>query len=116
MMEIEIKDMEFYAFHGCYDTERRVGNRFLVTVRMEADVAAAAANDDLSATVNYVEVYDIVRRQMEIPSRIIENVAHRIIGALSEAFPQLENIAVKVSKLHPPIGGKVEKTSVTLKA
>ena len=55
-----------------------------------------------------------IAEQMKIPSHILEHVARRIIDAIRLRFPQCEKIRVKVSKLAPPLGGKIEKVSVTL--
>lgn len=106
--------MEFRAGHGCYELEKIVGNRFLVDVAITAEAGEAAENDDLTKSINYLTVYEIVERQMRITSNILENVAKRITDALYEAFPQVEKTTVKVSKLAPPLGGKIEKVSVTL--
>ena len=111
---IELENMAFHASHGCYDLEKVVGNRFLVDVRLEADAGEAAREDDLSKSINYLTVYELVREQMSRPSNILENVAHRILDALHTAFPTLEHTTVKVSKLAPPLGGKVDKVSVTM--
>ena len=106
--------MEFYAFHGCYDTEKRVGNHFQVSIWLEADIDRAAGSDKVSETVNYLEVYETVAAEMKIVSNILEHVAARIIEAVYARFPQLEKVTVKVSKLAPPLGGPVKKTSVLL--
>ncbi len=106
--------MEFHARHGCYDMEKIVGNRFLVDVEIDAEAADAAKNDDLSKSVNYLTVYEIVREQMDITSNILENVAKRIIDAIYGRFPECGRVTVKVSKLAPPLGGKVDRVSVTM--
>jgi dihydroneopterin aldolase len=111
---IEIENMEFYAFHGCYELEKQVGNRFLVTVALEADLSEAVAGDDVNRTINYLEVYNLTAAEMEIPSDILEHVAGRILDALCRRFPKLSRATVKVSKMNPPLGGPVEKASVTL--
>lgn len=111
---IELENMSFHALHGCYDLEKVVGNRYLVDLRLEVEAGDAAGNDDLSKSVNYLTAYEVVREQMAVPSNILENVAHRILTALHAAFPALEHATVKVSKLAPPLGGKVEKVSVTM--
>jgi dihydroneopterin aldolase len=111
---IELENMVFHALHGCYDLEKVVGNRYLVGLRLEVEAGAAAASDDLSKSIDYLTAYEVVRRQMEQPSNILENVAYRILDALYATFPTLEHATVKVSKLAPPLGGKVEKVSVTL--
>ncbi len=111
---IEIENMEFYAFHGCYELEKQVGNRFLVSVGLEADLSEATASDEVSRTINYLEVYNLVAAEMDVPSDILEHVAGRILEALYRRFPQLAKATVKVSKMNPPLGGAVEKASVTL--
>lgn len=111
---IELEDMEFHAKHGCYDLEKVVGNRFVVSVTIEADVSDAAGADDLSRSVNYLSVYEVVREEMTVVSNILENVALRIIDAIHERFPQAEKVTARVSKLAPPLGGKVGRVSVTM--
>ena len=111
---IELENMEFRASHGCYDLEKVVGNRFLVNLSIVADVSEAAESDDITKSVNYLTAYNIISEQMKQPSNIIENVAKRIIDALYREFPEIEKVTVKVSKLAPPLGGKVEKASATL--
>lgn len=111
---IEIENMEFYAFHGCYELEKQVGNRFLVSVGLEADLSEAVASDDVHLTINYLEVYNLTAAEMDVPSDILEHVAGRILDSLYRHFPQLLRATVKVSKMNPPLGGAVEKASVTL--
>lgn len=111
---ITLEDMEFKAYHGCYDLEKVVGNRFLVSVSMDAELEGAARADDVNKTINYLSVYKLVAEQMAVKSDIIENVAVRIVDSLYVSFPQLVKVSVTVSKLAPPLGGKIKKVSVTL--
>ena len=111
---IEIENMEFYAFHGCYDTEKRVGNRFLVSLWLNADLDRPAAGDRVADTINYLDVYETVAAEMAVVSNILEHVAARIVEAVYARFPQLGKVTVKVSKLSPPLGGPVAKASVVL--
>ncbi|HJB84863.1 MAG TPA: dihydroneopterin aldolase [Candidatus Alistipes merdigallinarum] len=111
---IELEEMEFRAFHGCYPLERIVGNRFLVNVAIKADLSLPAASDNVDDTINYLSVYETVRDEMAVESHILEHVAQRIIDAIYRRFPQSQHIRVKVSKLAPPLGGKIKKVSVTL--
>ena len=113
MNRIELKDMEFFSRHGCFEEERIVGNRFVVNLCVEGDFSAAAASDDLADAVNYQALYDIVKEQMDIPSNLLENVAKRICGKIKEAFPDLAVIRVTIDKINPPLGGKLYASSVT---
>lgn len=111
---ITLEDMEFKAYHGCYELEKVVGNRFLVNLTLDAELDEAAREDNVAKTVNYLGVYSVVAECMNHKSDILENVALRIVEALYAAFPQLERVCITVSKLAPPLGGKVRKVSVTL--
>lgn len=110
---IEIENMEFYAFHGCYHEEQIVGNRFLVDLKFEVDIEKAAKSDDINEAVSYLDVYEIVKIEMMIHSDILENVTDRIINAIKIKFPAILCGVVKVSKCNPPLGGNIEKVSVS---
>ncbi len=79
---IEIEDMEFYAYHGHYEEEKIVGNRFLLDLRIEADCQAAAETDNIEDALNYQTVYKIICKQMQVKSNLLENIAKRILDAL----------------------------------
>ncbi|MDR1274007.1 MAG: dihydroneopterin aldolase [Odoribacteraceae bacterium] len=111
---IEIEGMEFFAYHGCHEAERVVGNKFLVHVTLTTDCGKAATSDNILDALDYLSAYEVVAREMKIPSHLLEHVARRVLDALHDAFPALVCATVKVSKLNPPLGGKVAATSVTL--
>ncbi len=110
---IRLSDMEFRAFHGCYDLEQIVGNRFVVNLEI-ATSQIDITEDNITKVVNYLTVYDIVEHQMSIKQRTIEAVAHNIIDALKSDIPQIEGVKCEVAKLAPPLGGKVGRVSVIL--
>jgi len=88
---IDLQGMEFHAFHGCYDLEQRVGNRFEVTLSITTELGGIAAHDAVEEAVNYLTVYEIVRERMAVTQRTIERVATNIIEALHARFPALPN-------------------------
>lgn len=112
MIRIELKSMKFYAFHGVASQEKKVGNHFIVDLWLTADVTQAMESDDLRDTINYAEVYEIVRREMMQPSNLLEAVAGRIVKALKCHFQQIQHVSVKVAKLNPPFGGDVYSAAV----
>ncbi len=111
---IVLQRMEFRALHGCYELERKVGNRFTVDVEIRAELGDAAAEDSVEKAVNYLTVYEVVRRQMAVTQRTIERVAMNIIDAVRAEFPQVRHVKCTVSKLAPPLGGKLDRVSVVL--
>ena len=112
---IQIENMEFYSFHGHYREEQIVGNKFLVDLHIESDMAAPAASDDLKDAVNYQLAYRLVKVEMENKSKLLEKIAKRILDTIYENFEGLRKVTVKISKMNPPMGGgRIEKVSVTL--
>ena len=111
---IEIEGMEFYAYHGCYETEQIVGNKFSVDLYIEADCKEASETDDLIKAVNYQRAYELIKDQMHIKSHLLEHVCKRILDTLYENFDGIQKAKIKVSKMNPPMGGKIEKVSVSL--
>ena len=108
--------MEFYAYHGCLPEEQVIGNHFTVDITMDIDMEQASASDDLNDTLNYAEVYSMVKQQMAIRSHLLEHVSARILGRLFECFPQLNRAEVCVTKLNPPVGGQTKSVSVSQQA
>ncbi len=112
--KIVLDSMEFRAFHGCYDLEQKVGNRFTVDLEITTSLGDIAASDDVTRAVNYLTVFEIVSAQMKITQRTIERVAENIISAIYAEFGQISHIECRVSKLAPPLGGKIKRVSVVL--
>lgn len=114
MSLIEIEGMEFYAFHGHFEVEKLAGNRFLVDMAIEVDGSKASQTDKLEDTLDYQKAYLAVKEEMSIPSDLLEHVAGRIIRRIRKEFSQALKVRVKVSKMTPPMGGQIERVSVTL--
>ena len=68
---IELEGMRFWAYHGCLESERSKGNLFLVDFNGEMDLRKAAESDHLENTVNYGEIYQVVKTEKEIPSDLL---------------------------------------------
>ncbi len=111
---IEIEGMKFYAFHGHFESEQVVGNEFKVDLKIETNCNPAAGTDDLKDALNYQLAYEIVKTEMAQPSKLLENVAKRVLDGLYNQFPSISAATVRVSKMNPPMGGEIEKVSVTL--
>jgi dihydroneopterin aldolase len=111
---IQIDNMEFYAFHGHFKEERIVGNKFLVDMVIETDMEKPAQSDNLRDAVNYQRVYEIVKQQMGLKSHLLEHIAGRIIDAVYKEMTGIKKITIKVSKMNPPMGGKIGSVSVVL--
>lgn len=111
---IRLHGMEFRAYHGCYELERKVGNRFTVDLEIRTELGRVAERDDVTLAVNYLTVYEVVREQMATTQHTVERVAANIIGAVRAAYPCIHGVRCTVAKLAPPLGGKLDRVSVTL--
>ena len=114
MSTIAIEGMTFCAYHGCMEEEQVIGNTFVVDLYLESDTRKAEQSDDLNDTTDYAEAYNIVKREIEIPSKLLEHVGRRILDAIKKSFPEVESAELKVAKMNPPISGQAESVSVTL--
>jgi dihydroneopterin aldolase len=111
---VALEGLEFHAFHGVYPHERESGNWFEVDIAVETDFSLAATTDELVGTVNYEELFKIVKDEMEQPSKLLETVAEKVAKDVLEIFPNVISVEFKISKLNPPIGGKCRKATVSL--
>jgi len=115
MGDIHLEDMEFYAFHGHFKEEQIVGNRFLVNLTLSTNMERPGESDNLKDALNYQEAYEIVKREMEKKSHLLEHIAARILDALYAHFDGIDQATIKVSKMNPPMGGKMDRVSVTMR-
>ncbi|MCT4582155.1 MAG: dihydroneopterin aldolase [Flavobacteriales bacterium] len=109
---IRVYGIRTYSFHGCLPEETQIGGDFEVDVDLWVDFKAAAANDDLQKTINYVEVNVVVEEEMAVRADLIETVAYRIVNRLKKAHKQIEKIRVEIRKINPPLDGDVKFVSV----
>ena len=114
MHKITVNNISVYAHHGCWDEEAIIGGEYSVDVEMITDFTRAAETDELSGTIDYVVVKEIVYREMAIRSKLIEHVAQRIVHSLKKEIATIKQVTVRVTKYNAPMGGQVESVSVEI--
>ena len=112
--KVALEGLEFHAFHGVYPHERTSGNWFEVDICVETDFTDGAAKDELAGTVNYEVLFDIIKKEMEQPSKLLETVAEKIVQDVLKELPAVIQVELKISKINPPIGGKCRKASISI--
>ncbi|RAK02979.1 dihydroneopterin aldolase [Larkinella arboricola] len=115
MGTISLEGLEFFAYHGFYDEEQKIGNKYSVDITVTADLSEAAQLDRLSTTVNYGDLYNITHAAMQQPARLLEHIAHNIIVEIRKKYPRVDTVEVSVSKFNPPIGGVCHRAKITLR-
>ena len=115
MGKIVIEEMEFYAFHGHYEEEQIVGNRFLVDLELESNLSVPAESDQLDDAVNYQQAYQLIKNEMRRKkSNLLENICKRILDALYNNMDGIEKATIKIRKMHPPMGGPIKSVGITM--
>jgi dihydroneopterin aldolase len=112
--KIVLEAMRFHAFHGVMPHEKQVGNEFEVSLTLEVDVTAAVESDQVDDTINYADLYTLVKAEMAIPSGLIEHVGGRILKRVKAEYPRVTGLEVRVAKLNPPVGGMMKSAEVVL--
>lgn len=113
---IELKEIAFHAYHGVLEQERMVGNTYTVQIKLFLDLTKAMESDKIEDTVNYAKVYEVIKKEMEIPSSLLEHIAGRIIGSLKKEFPQIKVIDIRLAKKNPPMGAAIQEAAVRIKS
>ena len=111
---IRVGPIRVYAYHGCLEEESKIGGHYNVNVQLETDFSQAEKKDQLTATVDYCDVYRIVTREMKIRSKLIEHAAGRIADSLKKEIPKIEFLEVELIKLAPPMNGDVAEVAVVV--
>ncbi len=110
--KIYLRNVRFHAFHGVLPQERIVGNDYLVNLVLDYDFSSALKTDDLQGTLNYAEVYQKVREEMAVPSKLLEHVAGRIAHRLFSDFPEIQKLQLSITKVNPPMGADSDGAGV----
>ena len=110
--KIYLRNVRFHAFHGVLPQEGIVGNDYLVNLVLDYDFSSAMKTDDLQETLNYAEVYQKVREEMAVPSKLLEHVAGRIAHRLFSDFPEIQKLQLSIAKVNPPMGADSDGAGV----
>ncbi|WP_430907120.1 dihydroneopterin aldolase [Maribacter sp. 2-571] len=114
MGTIKVENIKIYAHHGCLPEETIIGSDYRVDVSVTADFSRSASSDQLEHTADYVTINTIVKEEMQVPSKLLEHVAQRVIDRIFKELPIVSHTEVQVSKVNPPIGGDVAKVTIIL--
>ena len=110
--KIYLRNVRFHAFHGVLPQEGIFGNDYLVNLVLDYDFSSAMKTDDLQGTLNYAEVYQKVREEMAVPSKLLEHVAGRIAHRLFSDFPEIQKLQLSITKVNPPMGADSDGAGV----
>ncbi|MBA3647092.1 MAG: dihydroneopterin aldolase [Chitinophagales bacterium] len=111
MTLIALEGLRFNAAIGHYQEEQVLKNTIMVDIYLEIS-DSTFHEEALESTINYEQVYFLVKEIMLLRMELLETVCNRIINTLNKTFPAINALKVRVGKLHPSIHGIIEKVYV----
>ena len=114
MGKIQVNNIKLYANHGCLNEEAMIGSWYRVDIEVEVDLTKSSISDALEDTVDYVHLNHIVKEEMDKRSKLLEEVARRILDRFFLELKMINTATVRVAKINPPIGGNVQEVVIIL--
>ena len=114
-MNIILNEMKFYSYHGVMPQENTVGAEYKVSLNIETDFNEAAMTDNLDGTINYAEIHEAVKKEMSVPSKLLEHLAYRISKRLFDDFTAIKSIEITIFKENPPMGADCKEVGIKVK-
>ena len=114
VQKISLNNLRFYAYHGVEPQEQSVGAWYVINLDMYADVTASMQSDELSDTLNYAQAARIIKEEMQIPSKLMEKVAGRVVDRLQKEFPTMQHLRFTIAKDNPPVCAECSSASITV--
>lgn len=112
LITIELKGVRFFAFHGLYEEEKQTGNEFEMDLQVSYSRGASGTITGLEETINYVALFELVRKEMKQPRELLETLVMEITERLHVLYPFVRKIEIRVCKLNPPISQFTGKVGV----
>ena len=87
MDKIFLKELKVETIIGIWEWERKIRQTVIIDLEMSADIAKAAATDDVADTLNYKSVAKRVQGFVADSSfQLVETLAEKIAGIIRDEF------------------------------
>lgn len=113
--QVVINALRLYAYHGVMPQEQKVGAYFIIDIEVETDFSQAMKDDNLNGTISYADIFSIIKKEMSIPSKLIEHVAGRITDRIFLEIPASSSVHLKIIKENPPMGADCRGAGVDVR-
>ncbi len=104
MITIHLHNVLFYAYHGIHEEEKVLGNKY----ELSADIQFHEENEviySIKQTIDYVDIYKIVKKRMDIPSSLLETIIMDMGNAIKKEYDNVRSISIHLKKISPPVSG-----------
>ena len=112
---VHLNKIKIFARHGVLPQEQLTGAYFYVSLRIGYDFSEAMQTDNLAGTISYADIFEIVRQEMAIPSKLLEHVGGRIVERIKSEFPQITSVELVIDKENPPMGAECSEAGIEIK-
>jgi len=114
-VKICLNEMVFYGYHGVFDEERKLGQRFVVSLHLTTTEAHDRQVHKLEDTVDYTKVYTLLKDIMEKHQfHLLENCANLILDQVLAEFPLVELAEVFIQKPSVAIQGSLKSVELVM--
>ncbi|MEO7393674.1 MAG: dihydroneopterin aldolase [Chitinophagaceae bacterium] len=101
-LTISLSNLRFFAYHGLYAEEKKIGNEFEVSLNVSYSPSAETITD-ISDTINYSQLYELLKLEMQQPRHLLETFVLEVTEKIHVSFRQIKKVEISITKLHPPI-------------
>ena len=99
---LSVDNIRVKAYHGWYESERKIGGMYSISVQLYRSIPADHNFVDLDTTVNYEVIHQRVLGIMKQPFHMIETCCKAIFDSMKEL--NAEDVwKVKIIKEDPPL-------------
>ena len=113
--KILIKDLQVYAYHGVNIEEKKMGQRFLISLELYLDLKAAGESDDLNKTVNYAELCEKIEEKfLSEKFNLIEKCVYELAEFILINYPIVEGVKIQLKKPWAPVGKPLDYVAVEI--
>ena len=115
MDQLRIKDLEVFAFHGLFPSEKELGQKFVISASLSYDMTKAATELDLESSIHYGELCQHWTTWFqETTEDLIETVAYKLVERTFETYPIVQEIELELKKPWAPVHLPLDTCSVTI--
>ena len=111
-MKIRLDGLRIFGYHGVLPQENRVGAMYTINLKLTTDFMEASLTDDLSHTINYAEIFQLVKQEMQHSSKLLECVVYRIGQRILSDYPTITQVEVSLYKENPPMEAECSQVGV----
>ena len=115
LITLHLEKLQFFAYHGLYDGEKRLGNEFELNISVSF-FSTKPVVDEIDDTINYAAVYELAKSEMLQPRELLETFLSELAQKIKQQFPQITKLKMSLHKLQMPlnnfqgrIGVEIEK-------